>query len=108
MRAPRALTSELISCRASSSIMQYGHQCPSEEADHQRSFAQKVVRCHLHVILIEQCEALSTVPDFHRASFEARAWSSAVARCIVSIASCGALYGGAPDSNVLLNSSRRS
>src|SRR5258708_39817196 len=32
---------------------------------------------------------------------------SAVARCIVSITSCGALYGGAPDSNAFLNSSDR-
>src|SRR6266542_1138486 len=43
----------------------------SEEADHQRPFAQQVGRSHLRVILIEQGEARGTVPDFQRASFNA-------------------------------------
>ena len=43
----------------------------SEEADHQRSFAEKVDRGQLHVILIEQGEVWSAVPNFQHALFNA-------------------------------------
>ena len=70
-----------------------------------------LVRLGQHLRL-RKVVALPCLLCFSHTTFIARAsipdaLSSAVARCIVSIASRGALYGGAPDSNVCLNSSKR-
>src|SRR5437588_935606 len=44
----------------------------AKEAEHQRSLPKKIVRGHLHVVLIEQSEARSTVSDFQRIILQAR------------------------------------
>jgi hypothetical protein len=86
-----------------------GSPVPSKKAEYQRPLPQKIGRVYLHVILIEQTESLSTVAYLQGSLFNPCGLELCpVARCMVSITSCGALYGGAPDSNNFLNSSSRS
>jgi hypothetical protein len=82
---------------------------PSEKADYQRPLAEEIGRVYLHVILIEQGEGRSKVANLQCSPFNPRSLELGrgamhgfdhFERRIV--------YGGVPDSNDFLNSSRRS
>ena len=80
---------------------------PPEKANNDGALAKQVGGTHVDMILIEQGEFRGAISDFEGSILVPEALSSAVARCVVSMASCGALYGGAPDSNDFLKSSKR-
>jgi hypothetical protein len=63
----------------------------SEEADHQRALVKKGYRRNLHVILVEEAKPRGAAALLQANCSISEAFSSAVARCVFSIASCGAL-----------------
>ena len=80
---------------------------PPEKADHQRALPKQVGGIHLDMILIEQAEFRSAVSDSQRFIRKPRIFELGGSAMQVSMTSCVALYGGAPDSNAFLNSSKR-
>jgi len=84
-----------------------GSPVPAEERDHQWALASKSAERTSSPSSLVSSNAGARSPTLSARSASPDRRRSSVARCMVSIASHGALYGGAPDSNVALNASKR-
>src|SRR5262249_3033760 len=105
---PRSRISGRTACRASSSIMQYGHQWPRKKLITSGPPASRSAELMICPSWFGKAKAgaRASTPSARSACPDRR--SSSVARCIISIADWGTLKGGAPDSKLALKASSRS
>src|SRR5215475_3347989 len=95
-------------CRASSSIMQYGHQWPRKKVITSGPRARRSAEPMICPSWFDKAKAGARAPTASARSACPDRRSSSVARCMISIADRGTLKGGAPDSKLALKASSRS
>src|SRR5215467_8325513 len=95
-------------CRASSSIMQYGHQWPRKKLITSGPPASRSAELMISPSWFGKAKTGTRAPTPSARSACPDRRSSSVARCMISIADRGTLKGGAPDSKLALKASSRS
>src|SRR5262252_5361352 len=106
--APRSRIWGRTACRASSSIMQYGHQGPRKKLITSGPGASRSAELMICPSWFGKAKAGARAPTPSARSACPDRRSSSVARCMISIADWGTLKGGAPDSKLALKASSRS
>src|SRR5215467_3752727 len=106
--APSSRNSGRTACRASSSIMQYGHQWPRKKLITSGPPASKSAELTICPSWFGKAKAGARAPTPSARSACPDRRSSSVARCMISIADWGTLKGGSPDSRLALKASSRS
>src|SRR5499427_7614121 len=106
--APRSRIWGRTACRASSSIMQYGHQGPRKKLITSGPPASRSAELMICPSWFGKAKAGARAPTPRARSACPDRRSSSVARCMISIADWGTLKGGTPDSKLALKASSRS